>query len=99
MRAPADTRGVLNEITLITKVNAAGLNEINHALHRSRLLSPDDAQIAAAGGTVILAGAIQPPRHREVVEATAWAAPGAAPVLTTSSLTASPSSDLLTGES
>ena len=87
---PVDIRGVFNEITDSTRVNAAGGdNEINDALHRSWFLSPDDVRAAAEGGTVCLASAIQTPHDREVVAATAWAAPGAAPVLNGIVLTAS----------
>ncbi len=79
---PVDLRGLFDEVTATTTVNAGGGdNGINGALYRSWFLSPDHVQAAAEGGTVCLAGAIQTPHDRDVVAATAWAAPGAAAVL------------------
>ena len=75
-------RGLLNEVTFKTKVNAADLsNGINHALHRSWFLSPDDLQVSAQDGTVYLTGAVNSPHDRKAAAVTAWAAPGATPVV------------------
>ena len=75
IRTPLDVCGRLNEVTAST----ADLdNDINHALHRSWFLSPDDVQVGAEGGTVHLTGAAQAPHGREVVAVIAWAVPGAA---------------------
>ena len=74
IRTSAGIRGVFNEIKVSARVNAAGWdNEINHALHRSWFLSPNDVRVTAEGGTVCLAGAIQSPHDRD--------APGVAAVL------------------
>ncbi len=82
--------GVFNEITVGTRVNAADLyHEINYALHRSWFLGPDDVRVTVQGGRVCPVGAVQSSHDREVVAATAWAAPGAAPVLNGIVLTAS----------
>ena len=82
IRTPVGIRGVSDGITVSTRVNAADPDhEINHALHRSWFLSPNEVRVSAKGGTVCLAVAIRSPRDREVVAATASAAPGATAVL------------------
>ena len=82
LRTLQGVRGVFNEITIKTKVNASDLsNGINHALHRSWFLIPNDVQVSADGGTVYLTGAVQSPHDRDVAAATAWAAPGATAVV------------------
>ena len=82
VRTLLGVRGVLNEVTIKTKVNAADLsNGINHALHRSWHLSTDDVQVRAAGGTVHLTGTAHSPHDRDVAAATACAAPGATAVV------------------
>ena len=70
--------GVSNQITIKPRVNTSNLSDdINHALHRSWFFNPDDINVSAEGGRILLTGTVHSPHDRQVAAATAWSAPGA----------------------
>lgn len=73
--------GVSNQTTIKPRVNTADLSaDITHALHRSWFFNPDNVQVRANGGRIVLTGTVASPHDRQVAAATAWAAPGATSV-------------------
>ncbi len=69
--------GVSNQIAIKSQVNTHDLkSDITAALHRS-WFEPAGIEVSAEGGMVKLSGRVKSWSEREMVDAAAWAAPGA----------------------
>jgi osmotically-inducible protein OsmY len=73
--------GVSNTITIKPRVDVENLDDdIMDALGRSWLYEPDAITVTADGGKIKLSGKVGSWHDREMITATAWAAPGATAV-------------------
>ena len=73
--------GVTNLIVVPPTLNVIGITDsIMRALHRTWLFDPKSVQVSAEGGAVCLTGEVRSPREKDLVVATAWAAPGVSSV-------------------
>ena len=69
--------GFSNQITVTPRVDVPGLSEdITQALQRSKFFNPENINVHAEGGKVVLTGTVESFYEREAVEQTAWSAPG-----------------------
>ena len=72
--------GVINDITVKPRPNAANISDnIMAALHRS-WFDPKTVNVTAEGGRVQLTGTVRSWYERDVAASTAWSAPGATSV-------------------
>lgn len=77
VRRLAGVRGVSNQITIQSVVNAGILSDdIVHALHRSWFFDPLTITVKVEGSEVRLGGTVRTLHERQVAAATAWSAPG-----------------------
>lgn len=77
VRKLAGVVGITNSITLAVRASAKDVEErIRKALERDAALDAGEIQVRVVGETVTLEGAVDCWRDRELVERTAWAAPG-----------------------
>lgn len=74
-------RGISNDITVKTRVNAGDVSEqIRRALHRS-WFAPRNVHVSANGGMITLTGTVKTANDRYLAATTAWSAPGATAVM------------------
>lgn len=70
-------RGVTNLITITPKVAASDIKQrIEKALERQAALDVDRVAITVKDGKVLLGGKVRAWHERDIIEQTAWAAPG-----------------------